>query len=97
MVHSKRITREFTHLEALSGAVSYLPMDVRKQALKVYRQFEADPSHPGLNFKLINSKLGLWSARVNDDYRVLGTRSGADILSIWIGTHADYEKVIGRR
>jgi mRNA-degrading endonuclease RelE of RelBE toxin-antitoxin system len=74
-----------------------LPADIRKQALKAYRLFEADPNHPGLNFELINSNLGLWSARVNNSYRVLGTRRGADILWIWIGTHAEYEKIIRRQ
>jgi hypothetical protein len=74
-----------------------LPVDVRRQALKAYRLFETDPSHPGLNFELIDPKLGLWSARVNEGYRVLGTRQGADILWIWIGTHTEYEKLIRRR
>jgi len=74
-----------------------LPADVRRQALKAYRLFEKDPAHPVLNFELINAKSGLWSARVNEGYRVLGTRQGGDSLWIWIGSHSEYEKLIGRR
>jgi len=55
-----------------------LPADVRRQALKAYRLFEVNPGHPSLHFELIDPKLGLWSARVNEGYRVLGTRQGAE-------------------
>ena len=74
-----------------------LPTDVRRQALKAYRLFEKDPSHPSLNFELINARSSLWSARVNEGYRVLGIRQESDILWIWIGTHSEYEKLIRRR
>jgi hypothetical protein len=72
-----------------------LPQDVRVQAHKAYAQFLRDPSHPSLNFELIDRQSGLWSARVNEGYRVLGVRDGAEITWFWIGTHREYEKLIG--
>jgi hypothetical protein len=66
------------------------------QAYKAYAQFLRDPSHPSLNFELIDRQSGLWSARVNENYRVLGVRDGAEITWFWIGTHREYEKLIRR-
>lgn len=41
-----------------------LPLDVRVQAYKAYTRFKRDPSHPGLNFELVNPTQGMWfSAR----------------------------------
>jgi len=73
-----------------------LPQDVRVQTYKAYAQFKRDPSHPDLNFELIDRQSGIWSARVYDRYRVLGTRDGAEITWFWIGTHREYEKLIRR-
>lgn len=73
-----------------------LPQDVRVQAFKAYARFKADPGHPGLNFELIDAQEHIWSARINDNYRVLGKRDGAEITWFWIGTHREYEKMIRR-
>ena len=74
-----------------------LPLQIREQAQEAYRQFQADPFHPGLNFKEVNKRRNLWSARVTGGYRVLGYREGDVITWIWIGTHADYDKLIHQR
>lgn len=73
-----------------------LPKPVRVQAYKAYAQFKRDPSHPGLNFEIIDRKAGIWSARISDNYRALGIRDGGDITWFWIGTHREYEKLIER-
>ncbi|ULA64092.1 MAG: hypothetical protein LZF86_110793 [Nitrospira sp.] len=36
----------------------------------------------------------LWSARVGDHYRVLGFDILDGITWFWIGTHADYDRMI---
>jgi len=74
-----------------------LPADIRKQAYKAYAQFMRDPFHPGLNFEEVNRRTGLWSARITDDYRVLGYRDQGEVVWFWIGTHTEYEKLIRRR
>jgi hypothetical protein len=38
----------------------------------------------------------IYSARVNLDYRVLGILDGEEIAWFWIGSHADYDKLLGR-
>ena len=74
-----------------------LPPEIQRQAYKTYEQFTQDPSHPSLNFKLVNKRTGLWSARINDEYRVLGYRKGAEMRWIWIGNHKDYMRLIPER
>lgn len=48
-----------------------LPEAVRQQAYQAYEHFTSDPFYPSLSFKEVNPRVGLWSARINDDYRVL--------------------------
>jgi hypothetical protein len=36
----------------------------------------------------------LWSARVGEQYRALGKDVEGGVLWFWIGTHADYDKLI---
>lgn len=66
-----------------------LPREARNLADKNFALLRSDPRHPSLHLK----KLGkLWSARVGDHYRALGTEVVGGIYWIWIGTHADYDK-----
>lgn len=73
-----------------------LPKDVRAQAFKAHALFKRDPAHPSLHFELIDRQSNLWSARVNLNYRVLGTRDGAEITWFWVGTHSEYERLVHR-
>lgn len=71
-----------------------LPEDIQKQAYKAYRRFEQNPFHPGLNFEEVNKRTGLWSVRINDNYRVLGYRKDDLIRWFWVGTHTEYLRLI---
>lgn len=75
-----------------------LPERVRHDADTAYEQFTATPNYPGLNFERIQgSKAPLFSARVNEQYRVLGRGEGDDtIVWFWIGTHQDYDKLLNQ-
>jgi mRNA-degrading endonuclease RelE of RelBE toxin-antitoxin system len=69
-----------------------LPPEIRHQAQEAYRKFKANPEQTGLFFKELKNKPGVWSARINDNYRALGVRDGDEITWVWIGTHREYEK-----
>jgi mRNA-degrading endonuclease RelE of RelBE toxin-antitoxin system len=72
-----------------------LPAEVRARAREAYRRFAADPAHPGLRFKRLHATLPLWSVRVSDSYRAVGIRKGeSEIVWFFIGTHAEYEKLL---
>ena len=68
-----------------------LPSDIRDIADKNYQLLKSDPHHPSLHFKKIGD---LWSVRVGAHYRALGTSAEGGVYWFWIGTHADYDKVV---
>ena len=73
-----------------------LPTDIQRRARVAYRRFAADPTHPGLEFKALTTRQPLWSVRVNDDYRAVGVRDGDTIVWFFIGTHAEYGRLLSR-
>lgn len=68
-----------------------LPEDIRSLADKNFQLLKSNPRHPSLRLKRIGE---LWSARVGDHYRALGFDAQSGINWFWIGTHADYNKMI---
>ncbi len=68
-----------------------LPADIRALADKNFKLLKSDPRHPSLHFKRIGA---LWSVRVGRHYRALGHDVANGIQWIWIGTHADYDKLV---
>ncbi len=73
---------------------SSLPAHVRKQARQAYRLFREDPAHPGLHFKQVHPDPPTYSARVGIGYRALGAVEGNTITWFWIGSHAEYDKLL---
>jgi hypothetical protein len=70
-----------------------LPRAIQRQAREQYSLFKRNPQHPSLNFKHLAP--GLVSVRVTINYRALGRQTNDTILWFWIGTHAEYDKLIG--
>ena len=68
-----------------------LPEAVRKLADKNFELLKADPHHPSLHLKKVDR---LWSVRVGAHYRALGRDGGEVINWFWIGSHADYDKLV---
>ena len=48
--------------------------------------------HPSLHFKRIGT---VWSVRVGERFRALGHDVPDGIQWFWIGSHADYDKIVG--
>jgi hypothetical protein len=68
-----------------------LPERIQRLADKNYELLKADPRHPSLHFKKIDD---FWSVRVGAHYRALGTDEEDGILWFWIGSHAEYDKLV---
>jgi hypothetical protein len=51
-----------------------------------------DPRHPSLHFKRTGV---LWSVRVGEHYRALGKDVPGGVQWFWIGTHDEYDRLIG--
>ncbi|MFN0021186.1 MAG: type II toxin-antitoxin system RelE family toxin [Pirellulaceae bacterium] len=86
-----RTTRQFRELFAR------LPAHVQQQAREAYRLFQADPRHPGLHFKKVQDDTLTFSARVGISYRAVAALDGDALVWFWIGSHADYDKLLGLR
>ena len=69
-----------------------LPTNVRLLADKNFALLKANPQHPSLHFKQIGRYR---SVRVGLGYRALGVTVEDGVLWIWIGTHAEYDALIG--
>jgi hypothetical protein len=72
-----------------------LPDAVQEQARRAYRLWRDDPRHPGLHFKRVHGRADVWSVRIGLGWRALGILDGDTITWFWIGSHADYDSLIG--
>ena len=68
-----------------------LPGSIRELADKNFELIKANPDHPSLHLKKAGK---YWSARVGKKYRVLGVSLHEGVLWFWIGTHAEYDKIV---
>jgi hypothetical protein len=71
-----------------------LPEDVQRIAKEKYRVWGKNNFHPSLHFKPL--KDDVWSVRINQSYRALGRRKVGLIVWFWIGTHAEYDRMVQR-
>jgi hypothetical protein len=75
-------------------AYQRLPKAARELADKNFELLKSDPQHPSLHFKEVDAARKLWSVRIGLQYRALGIETPDGMLWIWIGTHADYDKLL---
>jgi len=72
-----------------------LPASVQQQAREAYKRWFENPSHPGLRFKPVHPTQPIFSVRVALNYRALGVREGDTVIWFWIGSHAEYDRLLG--
>ncbi len=87
---TSRTTRRFREL------IAAMPRHVRQQAREAYRLFRENPRHPGLHFKRVHDDPMIYSARVGIGFRAVGVREGDTIVWFWIGSHADYDRLLAQ-
>jgi len=68
-----------------------LPATIREQADRAFELLKANPRHPSLHFKQVGR---FWSACAGLQYRAVGVEAPDGIVWFWIGTHAEYDKLI---
>ena len=73
-------------------AYDSLPGQIRELADKNYALLKDNPKYPSLHFKKVED---YWSVRVGMRYRALGVEIDEGVLWFWIGSHADYDKLVG--
>lgn len=77
---------------AFWDAYQKLPAPVRELADKNYALLKADPKHPSLHLKKVGR---FWSARIGLRHRALAVDVDGGLLWFWIGSHADYDALVG--
>ncbi|HAL38474.1 MAG TPA: hypothetical protein DCP03_10295 [Polaromonas sp.] len=71
-----------------------LPSEIQAVAHRNFAQLKADPSHPSLHFKTVaNGRFH--SVRVGLYYRALGLPVPGGVHWFWVGTHGEYDKLVG--
>ena len=73
-------------------AYGKLPAAVRDLADKNYALLKREPQHPSLRLKKVGR---YWSVRIGLRYRALATEVDGGLLWFWIGSHGDYDAMIG--
>ena len=73
---------------------SQLLKETRELADKNFDLLKSHPQHPSLHFKKVDPVRKIWSARVGVQYRALGVEKSDGIVWFWIGTHAEYDKLV---
>ncbi len=68
-----------------------LPLSAQKVAKKNYKLIKENPRHPSLHFIKVGE---FWSVRASITPRALAVKDGKLYISVWIGTHEEYEYLI---
>jgi len=71
-----------------------LPENIRNVADEVYKLWKENPFDPALEFHEIRKSL--WRIKIGYRYRALARRYEGSVVWIWIGSHEDYNKLIGK-
>ena len=75
-------------------ALGKLDPVTRRKARQAYQLFKNNPRHGSLNFKRLRGTGNHYSARIDDNYRVLGVVQGNAIIWYWVGPHDEYDRMI---
>jgi hypothetical protein len=68
-----------------------LPIEIQHLADKNFLLLKANPHHRSLQFKRCGK---VWSARVGISYRAIASPIEDGFLWVWIGSHAEYDKLL---
>ena len=69
-----------------------LPQPVQRTARRNYQRLKDDPGYGSLRFKKVRE---YWAVRVGRSYRALALEYGNDFVWVWIGSHDEYDRIIG--
>jgi mRNA-degrading endonuclease RelE of RelBE toxin-antitoxin system len=80
--------------ERFRRAYEKLPEHIKDSTKKSYAKWKENPDHPSLQFKQIHKVQAIYSVRITLSYRAVGVRQRNLIIWFWIGSHAEYDKLI---
>lgn len=68
-----------------------LPPSIQDLANRSFELLKVNPDHPSLHLKKVGK---YWSVRIGRKYRALAVEIEEGLLWFWIGTHAEYDKLV---
>jgi len=68
-----------------------LPVSIQELADRSFRLLKSNPKHSSLHLKKVGK---YWSVRVGRRYRALAVEIEEGLIWFWIGTHAEYDKLV---
>jgi hypothetical protein len=68
-----------------------LPSQIQELADKNFALLKQDATHPSLHLKKVKN---FWSVRISIRYRALAYQVEEGLLWFWIGTHAEYDRMV---
>ena len=71
-----------------------LPARIRQQAKVAYKLFAAQPDHPSLNLEKVSDTDPIYSVRISLQYRAIGALVEDKMIWFWIGSHAEYDRIL---
>jgi len=71
-----------------------LSPEIRSRAQHAYKLWRDNPSHPSLFFKRVKENQPVYSVRIGLAHRAVGLLKGDTVTWYWIGTHAEYDRLI---
>lgn len=80
--------------ERFRNLYAELPEHIKEQAIKTYRIWKKNNHHPGIQFKQIHKTDPIYSVRITLSYRAIGVKDKSTMVWFWIGSHAEYDKLI---
>jgi hypothetical protein len=69
-----------------------LPAEIKELADRCFARMNENPRHPSIRLKKVGE---YWVARVGLHYRTLSVDISGGISWFWIGTHAEYDQIVG--
>ena len=71
-----------------------LPPRIQRVARKNYKLWSENPAHPGVQLKRVGKRMPVYSIRVGIGWRALGLKEDDRIAWFWIGSHAEYVRLL---
>ncbi len=71
-----------------------LPGEVQDLAVKNYQLWRENARHPALRFRRLQGSEDRYSIRIGDHYRAIAWQNGDTVVWVWIGTHAEYDRLV---
>ena len=69
-----------------------LPEHIQRTARRSFERLKENPRYASLRFKKVGK---FWSVRVGLSHRAIAVEDGDDFIWVWIGIHAEYDRITG--